>query len=126
MADAWGDNLAKIDIHTNKVTMYPSPTKYAGIYSTVVDKNHVVWMNMMNNDSVGKFDPATGKWTEYMLPSHGTEPRHIAIRELPNSIEVAIPYSRTSKVALMRFRTKQDLQALKEQVKTEGLQVANR
>jgi streptogramin lyase len=126
VADSWGDNLAKIDIHTNKVTMYPSPTKYAGIYSTVVDKNHNVWANMMNNDSVGKFDPSTGKWTEYMLPSHGAESRHIAINEQGKSIEVGIPYSRTSKVALMRFRTKQDLQALKEQLKSEGLQAANR
>ena len=125
VADSWGDNLAKIDIHTSKVTMYPSPTPYAGIYSTVVDKNHIVWTNMMNNDSVAKFDPATGKWMEYFLPSHGAEPRHIAINDHDGPTVVAIPYSRTSKVALMKFRTRQDLQALKAQVKSEGLQAAN-
>jgi streptogramin lyase len=126
VADSWGDNLAKIDIHTNKVTMYPIPTKYSVVYSTVVDKNHNVWANTMNNDSVFKFDPTTGKWSEYMLPSHGAESRHIAINEQGNSIEVAIPYSRTAKVALMRFRTKQDLQALKDRLKAGGLQAENR
>jgi streptogramin lyase len=124
VANFWGDNLAKIDIHTNQITQYPTP-RYSGIYDTIVDKKHVVWANMMNNDSVAKFDPASGKWTEYMLPTHGAETRHISIDDRQYPPVLVVPYSRSSKVAVLRFRTKEDLQALREQVQKQRLQAQN-
>jgi streptogramin lyase len=126
VADWWGDNLAKIDIHTLKVTPYSIPKKGAGVYAVVVDKNHVVWVNMMNNDSVAKFDPATGKWTEYMLPTHGAETRHIALSDRQYPPVVVVPYWRSNKVARLQFRTKDDVQALKEQLQTKSLHAENR
>ena len=126
VANWWGENLAKIDIRTSKVTQYPVPSKDSGPYAVVVDKNHVVWVNMMNNDSVGRFDPATEKWTEYMLPTHGAETRHIAINDRVSPTEVVVPYWRSSKAARLQFRTKQDVQALKEQLKTQRLQAQSR
>ena len=120
----WGENLAKIDIHTSKVTYYPVPNKHTGPYAAVVDKNHIVWVNMMNNDSVGRFDPKTEKWTEYMLPTRGAETRHIAVLDQSDPPTVVVPYWRTSKVARLQFRTRQEIQQLKAQVSnaSQGLQ----
>ena len=122
----WGENLAKIDTRTSKVTMYPVPSKDSGPYAAVVDKNHIVWVNMMNNDSVGKFDPATEKWTEYMLPTHGAETRHIAVLDRSYPPTVVVPYWRSSKVARLQFRTKQELQELKNQLRSQRLQAQAR
>jgi len=114
----WGENLAKIDIHTGKVTQYPVPNKNSGPYAAVVDKNHMVWVNMMNNDSVGRFDPKTETWTEYTLPTRGAESRHIAVLDKSYPPTVVVPYWRTSKVARLQFRTRQEIQQLKAQVST--------
>lgn len=124
VANWWGENLAKIDIHTSKVTQYPVPNKHTGPYAAVVDKNHIVWVNMMNNDSVAKFDPKTEQWTEYMLPTRGAETRHIAVLDKSDPPTVVVPYWRTSKVARLQFRTRQQMQQLKAQVggASQGLQ----
>lgn len=126
VGDWWGDNLAKIDIHTLKVTQYPVPSKDSGPYAVVVDKNHVVWVNMTSNDSVAKFDPATEKWTEYMLPTHGAETRHIAVLDRQYPPTVVVPYWRTSKVARLQFRSRQEFQTLKAQLQTQRLEAENR
>jgi streptogramin lyase len=126
VANYWGDNLAKIDMRTNRVTQYPSPSKWSGIYNPIVDNKHVVWINMMNNDSVARFDPATEKWVEYMLPTHGAETRHIAIDNRHYPPDVVVPYSRTNKVARLHFRSKQDLAVLRRQAQTQDVEAQNR
>jgi streptogramin lyase len=114
VADWWGDNLAKIDIKTNKVLgyyQYPAGLGYAGVYSTVVDKNGMIWMNLMNADRVARFDPKTEKWTTIQLPSLGTETRFIAVDNRTDPVEVWTPYWRTSRIARIQFRTRQQLLA---------------
>ena len=108
----WGNNLAKIDIHTLKPTLYPFPERYAAPYDAVVDSHHNVWMNLFNGDAVVKFDPSTEKWTEYPLPSRGTELRHMAIAEHDGKVEAVVSEFRVGKVAVMRFRTKAEMSAL--------------
>jgi streptogramin lyase len=120
VANWWGENLAKIDIRTSKVTQYAVPNKHSGPYAAVVDKNHIVWVNMMNNDSVGRFDPKTEKWTEYMLPTRGAESRHIAVLDKADPPTVVVPYWRSSKVARLQFRTRQQVQQLKAQAGNAG------
>ena len=113
VADWWGDNLAKIDIRTNKVLAYYKypGTGYAGVYSTVIDKHGMVWINLTNADRIAKFDPKTEKWTTYQLPSLGTETRFIAVDDRKDSVEVWTPYWRTNRLARLQFRTKEQLQA---------------
>jgi hypothetical protein len=48
-------------------------------------------------------------------PARGTEARYISLLERDGAMSVAIPYSRTSKVAVMTFRSEADLSALKAQ-----------
>ena len=89
-------------------------------HPSVVDNHHNVWLNLMNDDSVLKFEPATQKWTEYRLPTRGAETRHIAVLDRGASPVVVVPYWRSSKVAKLEFRTKEQIVALKQQVQAQG------
>jgi len=108
VANWWGDNLAKIDTKTHKVTLYnpPNQNEFRGVYDTVIDKHGMVWMNLMHADRVARFDPKTEKWTEFHLPTRGTETRFIAVDNRTEPVEVWTPYWRTSKLARIQFRTK--------------------
>lgn len=112
-ANWWGNNLARIDSRTHEVTYYDYPNQKAfpGVYDTVVDKNGMVWMNMMNADTVARFNPKTEEWTEFRLPSLGTETRFIAVDNYKEQVEVWVPSYRVNKVMRIQFRTDPNLQA---------------
>jgi streptogramin lyase len=112
----WGNNLARVDIHTLKATLYPYSKNYGAIYDAVVDSHHNVWVNLFNGDAVAKFGPSTQRWTEYPLPTRGVETRHVAISEVHGTPEVVLSEFRVGKLAVMHFRSKSDLQALKTEV----------
>ncbi len=61
------------------------------------------------------YDPATNTWTTFDLPTRGTEARYISVTEHTGALQVVVPYSRTSKVAVMSLRSEADLAALKAQ-----------
>lgn len=120
VGDWWGGNLAKIDTRTLKVTLIPLPrSAVQEPYQAQVDQNHNVWMNLMNTDEVIKFDPKTSRWTEYPLPTLGGEARYVSLLEHNGSMQVIIPYSRARRVARMSFRSKEDLETLKQQVRRQ-------
>ena len=113
VANWWGNNVAKIDSRTHKVTYYnyPNAGHFPGIYDTTIDKNGMVWMNLMDTDRVARFNPGTEQWSEFQLPSLGTESRFIAVDNHKAPVEVWVPYWRTHKVARIQFRTPEQLQA---------------
>ena len=120
VCDWWGGSLAKIDTQTLKVTMIPLPrADVQQPYQAAVDKDHNVWINLMNSDEVIKFDPKTSKWTEYPFPTLGGEARYISLLEHNGKMEVILPYSRARKVARMTVRSKEEIQALKQQVQQQ-------
>ena len=119
VCDWWGGTLAKIDIHTRQATIVPLPSPDQQPYHAAVDNDHNVWINMMNSDTVLKYDPKSSQWTEYPLPTLGAETRYISILERNGSKELVIPYSRAHKVAVMTFRTKEDLQSLRNQAQRQ-------
>ena len=108
VANWWGQNLARIDTKTRKVTYFKLPIN-SNPYNTVVDKNHNVWTNLMNEDAVAKLDPKTDRWTIYKLPSIGAELRHIALDEQKGDIWV--PYREADRAARLQFRTQAQLDA---------------
>jgi streptogramin lyase len=119
VGDSWGGNLAKIDISTEKTSFVPLPGP--GVmqpYHIAVDKKHNAWLNIWTSDVVLRYDPAANKWTTFDLPTRGTEARYVSLLEKDGKMEVIIPYSRTSKVAVMTFRSEADLDALKKQAAT--------
>ena len=113
MALWWGNRLAKIDIKTHKITYYPYPhAGYPGVYDTVVDKNGMVWINLMNADRIARFDPETEEWVDYQLPTLGAETRHISVDNRKDQVEVWTPYWRTSRIARLQFRPEKRMQEL--------------
>jgi streptogramin lyase len=116
VGDSWGQNLAKIDIHTLQTTFVPTPGP--GVmqpYHIAVDSNHDAWLNIWTSDVILRYDPAANQWTTFDLPTRGTEARYVSLLEKGGKMEVVIPYSRTSKVAVMTFRSEADLATLKAQ-----------
>ena len=116
VGNSWGNSLTKIDIHTMETSFVPLPGP--GImqpYHVTVDSGHNAWLNIWTSDVIMKYDPAANKWTTFDLPTRGTEARYISLLERDGKMEVVLPYSRTSKVAVMTFRSEADLAALKAQ-----------
>ena len=105
VAEYWAGQLAKVDIHSHKVTEYPVPSRYSHPYAVVVDKNHMVWVCLMNSDRVAKFNPYTQQFTEYPLPSLGSNVRRLDVDNTTDPPTLWIPYTGVSKIARMEFRT---------------------
>jgi streptogramin lyase len=116
VGNSWGRSLAKINTHTMETSFVPLPGP--GImqpYHIAVDKNHNAWLNIWTSDVILKYDPTADKWTTFDLPTRGSEARYVSLLEKDGKMEVVLPYSRTSKVAVMTFRSEADLAALKAQ-----------
>ena len=107
VAEYFGGRLAKIDIHTKKLTEYKLPGwyRYSYPYEPVVDKNHMVWFSMGNADALGKFDPTSEKFTFYPIPTRGINGRHIDVDNNLPIPEIWLPYDAAGKVARIQFRT---------------------
>ena len=115
IGDSWGANLARIDTHTHAVTFVPLPGAQQP-YHVAVDSHHDAWTNLWGADRVMRYDPQTGAWTAFDLPTRGAEPRYISLLERPGQdTEVAIPYFRARKVAVMTLRSQAEIDALKAQ-----------
>jgi streptogramin lyase len=116
VGNSWGGSLAKINIHTMETSFVPLPGPGAmQPYHVAVDANHNAWLNIWTSDVIMKYDPSSNQWTTFDLPTRGTEARYISLLERDGKLEVVLPYSRTSKVATMTFRSEADLAALKAQ-----------
>ena len=116
VGNSWGGNLAKIDIHSHETSFVPLPGP--GVmqpYHVAVDSHHDAWLNIWTSDVIMRYDPAANKWTTFDLPTRGTEARYVSLLERDGTMEVVLPYSRTSKVAVMTFRSEADLAALKQE-----------
>jgi streptogramin lyase len=110
----YGGSFARIDTKTLQTTIVPMPNQGMQYpYHAQVDKQHRVWTNMMNADQVLRYDPATNNFTYFDLPSRGGEMRYISFLERDGTMQVVLPYSRTSKVAVMTFRSEAEIQAAK-------------
>ncbi len=115
IGDSWGANLAQIDTRTHAITYVALPGEQQP-YHVAVDRNHDAWTNLWGADRVMRYDPKSKTWTAFDLPTRGAEPRYISLLERPGQdMEVAIPYFRARKVAVMTLRSDAELAALKAQ-----------
>ncbi len=115
VGDSWGANLARIDTHTHATKFVDLPGEQQP-YHVAVDSNHDAWTNLWGADRVMRYNPTTDKWTAFDLPTRGAEPRYISLLERKGQdTQVAIPYFRARKVAVMTLRSETEIAALKQQ-----------
>lgn len=117
VGNSWGSSLARIDTKTMQTTIIPFPDPAYQPYHIVVDQNHNVWGNLWTADRITKYDPASGQWTMFDLPTRGTEIRHISLLEKDGVTKVTVPIYRDSKMGVMTLRSEADIAALKAQSK---------
>jgi streptogramin lyase len=117
IGDSWGTNLARIDTHTHAVSFVPLPGEQQP-YHVAVDTNHNAWTNLWGADRVMRYDPKSGTWTAFDLPTRGAEPRYVSLLERHGQdTQVVLPYFRARKVAVMTLRSEAEIDALKAQAK---------
>ena len=111
-ANWWGASISSIDIRTHEIRYYPIPFPDSQPYGMDVDKNGMVWVTLFVDEHVAKFDPRTERWTTYRLPSLGNELRHLTVDDSKEIPEVWVASFRTSKLARLQFRTREQLDAV--------------
>ena len=114
VGDSWGANLARIDTKTLDITFVPLPGAQQP-YHAVIDSKHDVWTNAWMTDQVLRYDPAAKTWATFDLPTRGSEVRYVSLLEQNGKMQVVMPYFRARKVAVMSFRSEDDMAALKAQ-----------
>ena len=101
VGNSWGASLARIDTLTREVIYVPLPGRMQP-YHVHVDSQHRPWTNLWGADRVMRYDPATRTWTAFDLPTRGSEPRYISVREASGEpTQVVLPYFRARKIAVM-------------------------
>ena len=117
VGNSWGASLARIDTRTGQTSIIPFPDPAYQPYHIAVDQNHNVWGNLWTADRIAKYDPSSGQWTMFDLPTRGTEIRHISLLEKDGVTKVTVPIYRDSKMGVMTLRSEADIAALKAQAK---------
>jgi streptogramin lyase len=116
VCDSFGGNLTRIDINTLETKVIPLPdADLQHPYQATIDKNHNVWINVMNADRVMRYNPQDEKWTAFDLPSRG-ETRYVSLLEKDGQMQVIIPEYRGPKIAVMSFRSEADMAAAQAKV----------
>ncbi len=111
IAEYFSDQLLRIDIHTKEMKEYDLPYRFSQPYTTNVDREHNVWINMLDRDAVAKFNPTTEQFTEIQMPTRGTEIRQTAPDDSTNPVSIWVPYDRTTKIARIQIRSSSEMQA---------------
>ena len=114
----FGGSLARIDTRTRRVTLVPIPDSEAQYpYHAAVDRDHNVWVNMMNSDQVMKYDPKTGTFTFFDLPTLGAEMRYLSLLEREDGrVQVVLPEFRPMKIGVMTPRSESEIEAVKQKL----------
>ena len=100
-----GNRIARVNINTLEQKQWELPHDFSQPYANTTDKNGNVWINAMNLDRIVKFDPKTEKFTEYKMPTLGSEIRHIIADNSTNPPTIWAPYNRSNKIVRLQFRT---------------------
>jgi streptogramin lyase len=119
VGNSWGANLARINTKTNETTYVPLPNGQQP-YHVHVDQQHRPWTNLWGADRVMRYDPKSGAWTAFDLPTRGAEPRYISLLEREGApTQVALPYFRARKVAIMTLRSEATLKDLSSEAERQ-------
>ena len=72
--------LVKIDYKTSKQTVLYPPTEKSGPYGVTMDPGKkILWFSEQTSDKIARYDPQTGKFTEFALPIIESDVRRIEV-----------------------------------------------
>ena len=80
--------LIKLDSKTRRVKEYVTPTPYVSFYEAMPDKNGEIWASELHGGRLGRFNPRTEQWTEYVLPEPYAHNRRTWIDNSTNPVTV--------------------------------------
>jgi virginiamycin B lyase len=63
-----GSHIARIDVDTGEATVIEPPTRNQGARRVWSDSKGNLWVSYWNTGQVGRYDPASAKWSEWKLP----------------------------------------------------------
>jgi virginiamycin B lyase len=72
-----GSHIAEINLENAQATPIDSPTPNQGARRVWTDSRGMIWVSEWNAGQVGRYEPRTGEWREWMLP--GTRPTAYAV-----------------------------------------------
>jgi virginiamycin B lyase len=77
--DVWyaslaGSHIAAVDLDSGKATVVEPPTGGQGARRVWSDSKGHLWVSEWNAGRLGRYDPATGQWREWVLPGQGPQP----------------------------------------------------
>jgi streptogramin lyase len=119
----WGvgwfsSDLIRVNIRTNKLTVYNAPAPDCGSYQTWIDPHGEVWTVCQSSAHIRRFNPATERWTIYDMPTMNIEAHAMGMSPglVNGRIRMVVPSWTNSKTILMEVRTPEDVTALKAEV----------
>ena len=63
-----GSYIAHVDTATGAATVIEPPTAHQGARRLAADAQGRIWVSYWNTGQVARYDPATGRWSEWKLP----------------------------------------------------------
>ena len=113
----YGNTLLRIDTKTKEMKYYAVPYPGMNPYEAMVDSKHQVWVTFQNSDEMGRFDPATEKWTMYNWPTRGMAQRQNHILERDGVLQFVSASSAQMRVGRMVMRSAADVKALADKAR---------
>jgi streptogramin lyase len=119
----WGvgwfsSDLIRVNIRTNRLTVYDAPAPDCGSYQTWTDPHGEVWTVCQSSAHIRRFNPATERWTIYDMPTINIEAHAMGMAPglVNGRVRMVVPSWTNSKTILMEVRTPEDVAALKAEV----------
>jgi streptogramin lyase len=86
----FADNVASIDLATDKITEYPIQPRYISPYYARPDRSGKIWISSTGSDRLMRLDPETGEVVKYLMPV-SYDARKVVIDNSADRITVWLP-----------------------------------
>ena len=101
-AENFSFKIGVFDPETKRIQEWEDPTPWDGTYDAARDKEGYVWVGGMMTDLVTRFNPKTGEFTQYLLPSPGANIRRVEVDNLTEPASFLAGENHQAKIALVQ------------------------
>ena len=95
----YSSKLGMFDTKTKQIREWDPPVPFSGPYPAVRDKNGDVWTAGMSTDYVFRFNPDTGTFIAYLLPTLSANIRRIDVDNSTNPVTIWVAEVHQGKLA---------------------------